>query len=193
MIPICGIVIFSVFAFSSLVVGAPKNVKSDIEINSLKSVIEDGPYGGNGGSHWTDGNGVNLNGQITAIELRSGSEIDAIRARYGETWGEWHGGGGGSIHTFELNAGAVFNIVQGCTSLNLNYVNVFPNSIQYLLGRHGDRIDSIEFISSDGVVYGPYGGSGGSPFVSARPECALSYLSGNAGKRLDSLTLHYEC
>ena len=169
MIPICGIVIFSVFAFSSLVVGAPKNVKSDIEINSLKSVIEDGPYGGNGGSHWTDGNG------------------------YGETWGEWHGGGGGSIHTFELNAGAVFNIVQGCTSLNLNYVNVFPNSIQYLLGRHGDRIDSIEFISSDGVVYGPYGGSGGSPFVSARPECALSYLSGNAGKRLDSLTLHYEC
>ena len=39
----------------------------------------------------------------------------------------------------------------------------------------------------------PYGGSGGSPFVSARPECALSYLSGNAKDRLDSLTLHYEC
>ena len=111
--PICGIVIFSVLSFSSLGVGAPKNVEIDIIKNALKSVIEDGPYGGNGGSHWTDGNGVNLNGQITAIELRSGSEIDAIRARYGETWGEWHGGGGGGIHTFELNPGAVFNIVQG--------------------------------------------------------------------------------
>ena len=139
MIPICGIVIFSVFAFSSLVVGAPKNVKSDIIENSLKSVIEDGPYGGNGGSHWTDGNGVNLNGQITAIELRSGSEIDAIRARYGETWGEWHGGGGGGIHTFELNPGAVFNIVQGCTSLNLNLVKIFPNSILLISSRSTRR------------------------------------------------------
>jgi hypothetical protein len=29
--------------------------------------------------------------------------------------------------------------------------------------------------------------------VSAHPECALSYISGTSGARLDSLTLHYEC
>ena len=48
-----------------------------------KYVVEDGPYGGDGGGAWTDGSGVNINGHVTAIELRSGSEIDAIRARYG--------------------------------------------------------------------------------------------------------------
>ena len=92
--------------------------------------------------------------------------------RYGDTWGEWHGGNGGELYSFELNPEATINIVQG---------------------RSHSEIDSIEFISSDGMVYGPYGGSGGEPFVSARPNCKLSYLSGKSEKRTDSLTLHYEC
>ena len=92
--------------------------------------------------------------------------------RYGDTWGEWHGGNGGELYSFELNPGATINIVQG---------------------RSKSEIDAIEFISSDGMVYGPYGGSGGNPFVSARPNCKLSYLSGKSKDRTDSLTLHYEC
>ena len=44
-------------------------------------VVEDGPYGGNGGISWTDGSGVNLNGDITAMEIRSHSRVDAIRVR----------------------------------------------------------------------------------------------------------------
>ena len=92
--------------------------------------------------------------------------------RYGDTWGEWHGGNGGELYSFELNPGATINIVQG---------------------RSKSEIDAIEFISSDGMVFGPYGGSGGNPFVSARPNCKLSYLSGNSDSRTDSLTLHYEC
>ena len=44
-------------------------------------VVEDGPYGGNGGKSWTDGSGVNLNGDITAMEIRSHSRVDAIRVR----------------------------------------------------------------------------------------------------------------
>ena len=92
--------------------------------------------------------------------------------RYGDTWGEWHGGNGGELYSFELNPGATINIVQG---------------------RSKSEIDAIEFISSDGKVYGPYGGSGGNPFVSARPNCKLSYLSGKSKDRTDSLTLHYEC
>ena len=56
-------------------------VSSVLCIQRGKYVVEDGPYGGSGGGAWTDGGGVNINGHITAIELRSGSEIDAIRAR----------------------------------------------------------------------------------------------------------------
>ena len=48
----------------------------------LVGLVEDGPYGGSRSGAWTDGNGVSANGHVTAIELRSGSEIDAIRARY---------------------------------------------------------------------------------------------------------------
>jgi hypothetical protein len=44
-------------------------------------VIEDGPFGGDGGSGFTDGGQIHLNGPITAIELRTGDRIDAIRVR----------------------------------------------------------------------------------------------------------------
>ncbi len=48
---------------------------------SHRSVIEDGPYGGDGGSAFTDGGAVHLNGPITGIELETGDNVDAIRVR----------------------------------------------------------------------------------------------------------------
>ena len=78
--------------------------------------IEDGPHGGLGGIPFTDGDGINRNGYITALEIRSHSEIDAIRARYGDTWGEWHGGTGGEFYEVTLNEGTYIYLVQG----NLN-------------------------------------------------------------------------
>merc|ERR1712029_110995 len=134
--------------------------------------IEDGPFGGDGGSQWTDGGEIHLNGPITAIELRTGSEVDAIRTQYGETWGPIHGGGGGASHIFKLNPKSKIIIVQG---------------------RSGNRIDELEFITDDGMVFGPVGGGGGSPFVSSHPDCYLSYFSGSAGSRLDNISLHWEC
>jgi len=141
-------------------------------IGGSREVIEDGPYGGNGGGQWTDGGEVHLNGDISSVELRSGSEIDSIRVKYGDVWGENHGGGGGSLHSFDVNPGAKITIVQG---------------------RSGKRLDELELITDDGVVFGPYGGGGGAPFVAIHPGCFLSYLSGSAGSRLDSVTLHWEC
>ena len=44
-------------------------------------MIEDGPFGGQGGDGFTDGGQVHLNGPITAIELNTGSRIDGIRVR----------------------------------------------------------------------------------------------------------------
>ena len=39
-------------------------------------------YGGTGGDPWTDYNNYLTNGQLTAIEIRSGHLINGIRARY---------------------------------------------------------------------------------------------------------------
>ena len=109
---------------------------------------------------------------ISEIELRTGSEVDSLRTKYGDVWGANHGGGGGSLHTYQLDPGAKIIIVQG---------------------RSGSRLDELEFITDDGAVYGPAGGGGGAPFVSSHPGCYLSYFSGSSGSRLDSITLHWEC
>ncbi len=94
-----------------------------------------------------------------------------VPCRYGEVWGDWHGGSGGFFHEVQLQE-------EHITAVNL---------------RLGDRIDSLQFVTDKFNFYGPFGGGGGHPEVSAHPECALSYISGTSGARLDSLTLHYEC
>ena len=41
-----------------------------IVLISFRGVIEDGPFGGNGGSAWTDGGDIHLNGLPSAVEIR---------------------------------------------------------------------------------------------------------------------------
>merc|ERR1711915_130859 len=135
-------------------------------------VIEDGPYGGTGGEPWTDGGEIHLNGFITELEIRSQSEIDNLRTKYGDVWTDGHGGSGGQQHNVKIEADEKIIIVQG---------------------RSEKRIDAIEFITDKGVVHGPFGGNGGDPFVSSHPGCYLSYFSGASHSRLDSITLHWEC
>ena len=43
---------------------------------------------------------------------RTGSRLDALRIRYGDVYGDWHGGGGGSPHSCEWDAGDEVFIVQ---------------------------------------------------------------------------------
>ena len=47
----------------------------------VRQVLEDGPYGGSGGSPWTDGGEVHLNGHPTAVDVRTGTKLDAIRVK----------------------------------------------------------------------------------------------------------------
>merc|ERR1712025_710176 len=58
----------------------------DASGSSERQTIEDGPYGGSGGSPWTDGGDVHLNGDISSISFRSGVMVDAITVKYGDTW-----------------------------------------------------------------------------------------------------------
>ena len=77
-----------------------------------RQTIEDGPFGGSGGSPWTDGGSLHLAGDISAVSMRSGNVVDAIALKYGDTWGPEHGGGGGSVHQYDINPGAHIIIVQ---------------------------------------------------------------------------------
>ena len=45
--------------------------------------------------------------------------------RYGDVWGDWHGGSGGAIHSFEINPGSVIDIVQGKILLPWKYFAPF--------------------------------------------------------------------
>ena len=47
-----------------------------------KETLEDGPFGGSGGTPWTDGGEVHLNGLISAFYLRAGSEVEMIQVGY---------------------------------------------------------------------------------------------------------------
>ena len=54
-------------------------------------------------------------GPITGMEIiQNDRDINAIRAQYGEHWGEWHGSvDGGEPRLFFLNDGAHIEFVEG--------------------------------------------------------------------------------
>ena len=54
----------------------------EVEVREVKNSIEDGPFGGDGGSAWTDGGEIHTYGPITAIEVRHGWRVDSLMFRY---------------------------------------------------------------------------------------------------------------
>ena len=144
----------------------------------------EGPIGtGDGiniGNAWSD-HDLYSNGYITAIELNTYYAwsccwlVTAIRTRYGDVWSDWHGQAIDTQEMFELNDGAVIETVKGGA---------------------GHYIDSMQFITSDDITYGPYGdesGEGGDLYQYSHPNCRLAYFTGRSGDWLDSLTFHFEC
>jgi len=136
-----------------------------------------GPWGGGGGSDFSDSGYGNADGQcircaVTEMEIRHGIAIDKIRAKYGGNWADSHGGNGGSSSTFRLNDDAFIAVVNG---------------------RSGQYIDQLQFIATDGSSYGPYGGGGGGAFSSQVQGCILWFFSGKSGLGLDQLRLHWRC
>ena len=53
--------------------------------------VEDGPYGGEGGTQFSDGGLVHTEGNITAIRVQYDDYIYGVQVRYGETWADYHG------------------------------------------------------------------------------------------------------
>ena len=92
--------------------------------------------------------------------------------RYGSTWGDWHGGTGGNIFSFE-------SAITGSSGTTKK--------------RHGTIIiEGLEFKGMDGTNYGPYGGTSGTFWGTDIPSgCSVQYISGRSGSLLDAISFHH--
>ena len=102
------------------------------------------------------------------MNVRAGAAVDAIRVKYGTSWGPSHGGSGGDLYSFALNPGESIIKVQG----SLGTLQWWTYSI----------IISIEFITNHGRIFGPYGGSAPGEISwgsSSYSYYALTWIDGN--------------
>lgn len=133
-------------------------------------------FGGTGGSPFNDTllapSGIV---RMLTLTIRSGAYIDSVQATYrlenGQIWtAPTHGGGGGSPITLSLTD---------------------EDHISTLVLRTGAVVDQLTVITSRGGhpnhVYGPFGGSGGSPQYIIGNIVALY---GRSGAYLDALGIY---
>jgi hypothetical protein len=120
--------------------------------------------GGAGGSPFDDRGAT---GTIRSIRLRAGNRIDAIQVNYGGIWGPLRGNPSGSQpYSFDLDADEYIIAVRG---------------------RSGQFIDQLIFYTNKGRVFGPYGGTGGTPFSESANGQKLNAIYGRSGSAIDSL------
>ena len=137
--------------------------------------IVDGPFGVVSVS-WTDE--PIADGPITAIEIRDGNIVDAIRVKYGTTWGPWHGdASGGHLKQIELTSDEHIITIEGNTGT--------------------ESLSRLKFHTNKGRIFGPYGVISQSPsWISTAPHCKLDWIAGDeymAAYRISSLSFYYDC
>lgn len=152
------------------------------------NVYVSGPYGSTSekdGEFFTDfrqslnGRSVQPNHWPNGINVRSGGSIDALQFFYGNYHGRMHGWeNGGALHKIRLYDGDKIIKVTGRRGIG-----------------PGALVDQLTFYTSEGNVFGPYGGSGGYAFTAQPPanDCFLAWISGKANLRLDSVAFHWRC
>ena len=122
------------------------------------------------------------------MQIRGGDVIDAIRVKYGSTWGPWHGGDGGEPGwSFELNSHERIVKIKGTGSANHFHF--------------GNIIATIEFHTKY-KIFGPYG-NGDKPGENHQSywessggistTCELTWIAGDSGNFIKSLSFNYNC
>ncbi|XP_058192576.1 jacalin-related lectin 19 [Rhododendron vialii] len=142
-----------------------------------KMSIVVGPWGGNGGSYWDDGN---YSG-VREISLVYGRCIDSIRVVYNKNGkpvaADKHGGIGGSR----------------TADIKLQYPEEFLTSVSghYCPVVHGGSpvIRSITF-KSNRRTFGPYGVEEGTPFSFSADGAQIMGFKGRSGWYLDAVGFH---
>ena len=149
---------------------ASSSLPSDSTDLFLNSVSQS--FRGKGGNSFADPDDVINRGPITKIDVRHGNGIDAIRLYYGaDGIGNWHGGTGGDLSTFQVPDG---------------------HRVIRVEGRSGDRIDQLQFFTDKGASSPVFGGNGGKPFSASDTSFGpLRTISGRSGNRLDQATFQF--
>lgn len=150
------------------------NDGSDEGRNAFPEIADDGPMngpvlaGGDGGTLWTDLDACD--GQyVDGFRIRSGSEVNSVRFRYVNHWGETHG----AADAGPLDADVT--LAPGDYIVRVDF-------------RSGARIDAVTFKTKLGKTYGPYGGGGGTARTfKVIPGEKLGCMSGRSGASVDRL------
>jgi len=138
------------------------------------ALVTDGPvFGGGGGQPFHTVN-FDPNNKITAVQIRSATEIDAIRVFYAN----------GLIETYADDDGGTWN----------QPFDIFPGEeLTSIFGYVGDRVDSIWLGTSTGRWSQKYGGNGGNRnynYTIPGGTRVLGFL-GRAADRIDAVGLVY--
>lgn len=148
-----------------------------------RKIKDTGLVGGKSSVFWSDEKLYYDHGKISSLKISAEKNIVAIRVRYGEVWGLWHGGTGGKVHSFDIE-----NIV------SVRGVEIAGN--KSLTG----YILSMELTSLNGTRYGPFGTSktGGQKYIKNADHCHVAFISGYSGAvdwlfKLTGIIFHWIC
>jgi hypothetical protein len=129
-------------------------------------------YGGDGGggSSVMPLGGLITNNKISRIFIRHGSLIDAVQVEWtlmdgSKEWSARLGGAGGTGTMISLDS---------------------DEYITTVAGRSGTLVDQLTFFTNKGRVYGPYGGSGGTPFSTTVSD-GIKGFYGQSGSLVDKI------
>jgi len=176
---------FEIIVFAMLTFMLVPSKELGLETTSTWKEVVTGPYGGQGGIWFTDwwqsldGYDYHPKRPPQQINVRAGERVDMIQVLYEGYDGDRHGSDGGQLHRLRLFDGDRIIRVIGRAGLG-----------------PGAGIDQITFHTLNGRTLGPFGGEGGMKFDSGDfsfSGCHLGYISGQAGMRLDQLSLHWKC
>lgn len=136
-----------------------------------------GPWGGSGGEPFDDTHIIEVFGPINQIVVGevsrnlSSKRIASVGLCYQNGNFLTHGNTGDSLTTINLDD---------------------DEYVSKVSGRAGENLDQITFFTSKERIFGPFGGSGGTPFSKAfAPPESLLYIFGSAYNRIDRIGLGY--
>lgn len=138
-------------------------------VNVQGTLIGMQQVGGGGGVPWDDF-AVCQGQHVIGFRIRAGARVDGLQFLYPSGWGAVHGNLGNAPYTHEvvLPAGHYFYEAHS---------------------RSGATVDAFGLISSGGVSYGMFGGSGGTFQAYQVPATErLGCMMGRAGSEIDQLT-----
>jgi hypothetical protein len=150
-------------------VGQSEGRKGSPETSSSGSISGPQRLGGNGGGDWSDLEFC-ADQYVDGFRIRAGRTVDKLQFHYaGLGWSSPQGYTGAYETEVRLEQGEYFVRVHS---------------------RSGASLDQVKFTTNNGRVFGPYGGSGGSPRVyEVTPGQKLGCMAGRAGKSIDQLIL----